>query len=161
MSNEQYIKDNEHAWDKRAENNDQWSIPVSEEEIAEAKKGNWSIFVTPVKRVPRNWFPEEMKGKKILCLAGGGGQQGPVLAATGADVTVFDNSTGQLGKDQMAAKRDGLTIHTVQGNMQDLSMFGASSLVKVSRTMFFISTLCALESSELAPIAFARITPEM
>ena len=93
MSNEQYIKDNERAWDKRSENNDQWSIPVSEEEIADAKKGNWSIFVTPVKRVPRNWFPEEMKGKKILCLASGGGQQGPVLAATGADVTVFDNST--------------------------------------------------------------------
>ncbi|MBP5491605.1 MAG: class I SAM-dependent methyltransferase [Clostridiales bacterium] len=123
MNNEQYIKDNERAWDKRSENNDQWSIPVTEEEIAEAKKGNWSIFVTPVKRVPRNWFPEEMKGKKILCLASGGGQQGPVLAATGADVTVFDNSTRQLEKDQMAAQRDGLTIHTVQGNMQTLPMF--------------------------------------
>jgi ubiquinone/menaquinone biosynthesis C-methylase UbiE len=123
MSNEQYIKDNERAWDKRSENNDQWSIPVSEEEIAEAKKGNWSIFVTPVKRVPRNWFPEEMKGKKILCLASGGGQQGPVLAATGADVTVFDNSTRQLEKDLLAAERDGLTIHTVKGNMQELPMF--------------------------------------
>lgn len=42
MSNEQYINDNEHAWDKRAENNDQWSILVSEEEIAEAEGYSWS-----------------------------------------------------------------------------------------------------------------------
>ena len=37
-----------------------------------------------------------MKGLKVLCLASGGGQQGPILAAIGADVTVFDNSQGQL-----------------------------------------------------------------
>jgi len=30
------------------------------------------------------------------CLASGGGQQGPVLAAAGAHVTVFDNSPRQL-----------------------------------------------------------------
>ena len=42
---------------------------------------------------------EKLDEKKILCLASGGGQQGPILAATGADVTVFDNSTKQLEKD--------------------------------------------------------------
>ena len=79
--------------------------------------------MTPSKKVPADWFPSELKGKKVLLLAGGGGQQGPVLAAAGADVTVFDNSTGQLEKEKFVAERDGLEIKTVQGNMQDLSVF--------------------------------------
>ena len=123
MSGADYVKDNELIWDKRSENGDRWSLPVSREEIAEAKAGNWHILLTPEKYVPRNWFPEDMKGVRILCLAGGGGQQGPVLAAAGAEVTVFDNSTKQLEKDILVAERDGLTIKTVQGNMQDLSAF--------------------------------------
>lgn len=64
-----------------------------------------------------------MFNKKVLCLAGGGGQQGPIIAATGATVTVFDYSEEQLAKDRYVAKRDGLNITTVQGNMQDLSVF--------------------------------------
>lgn len=64
-----------------------------------------------------------MVGRKVLCLASGGGQQGPILVASGADVTVFDNSQKQLEKDLFVAKRDNLEIKTVQGNMQDLSVF--------------------------------------
>jgi 2-polyprenyl-3-methyl-5-hydroxy-6-metoxy-1,4-benzoquinol methylase len=45
------------------------------------------------------WFPP-LKGADVLCLASGGGQQGPILAATGANVTVFDNSPRQLEQDQ-------------------------------------------------------------
>ena len=118
-----YVDDNSRIWDERSENEDQWSIPVSTQEIDEARKGNWSIVLTPSKPVPRDWFPDDMTGKKILCLASGGGQQGPILAATGAEVTVFDNSNKQLEKDAFVAERDGLKIKTVQGNMQDLSMF--------------------------------------
>ena len=40
--------------------------------------------------------------------------QGPILAATGADVTVLDNSKVQLEKDEFVAKRDNLIIKTVQ-----------------------------------------------
>ena len=122
-----YVKDNELIWDNRAENGDRWSLPVSPEETAEAKTGKWHILLTPEKPVPRDWFPEDMNGAKILCLASGGGQQGPILAAAGAEVTVFDNSTKQLEKDTFVAQRDGLTIKTVQGNMQDLSMFADGS----------------------------------
>ena len=122
-----YIVDNSRIWDERAEKADRWSIPVSSEEIEEARKGNWSITLTPEKPVPGDWFPDDMTDKKILCLAGGGGQQGPIMAATGACVTVFDNSNGQLEKDAFVSKRDGLAIRTVQGNMQDLSMFEDSS----------------------------------
>ena len=92
-----------------------------------ARNGTWSIVLTPTKPVPRSWFPDDLNGKKVLCLASGGGQQEPVLAATGADVTVFDNSPGQLQKDTFVAERDGLKIKTVQGNMQDLSPFADST----------------------------------
>lgn len=118
-----YIKENERIWDERSQNNDEWSIPVTSEMVTRAKEGVWSIVLTPTKPVPSNWFPENLKNKKILCLASGGGQQGPILAATGADVTVFDNSMKQLEKDAYVAQRDNLKIKTVQGNMQDLSMF--------------------------------------
>lgn len=122
-----YIVANSQIWDKRSENNDVWSIPVSKEEVERARKGKWSIVLTPAKPVPANWFPEKLEEKKVLCLAGGGGQQGPILAAAGADVAVFDNSKVQLEKDAFVAKRDGLTIKTIQGNMQDLSAFADES----------------------------------
>lgn len=119
-----YIEENKKIWDERSENNDTWSIPVTSEMVKLAREGIWSIVLTPTKPVPANWFPEKLDEKKILCLASGGGQQGPILAATGADVTVLDNSIKQLEKDAFVAQRDNLTIKTVQGNMQDLSMFG-------------------------------------
>lgn len=122
-----YVEENSRIWDKRAENNDRWSTVVTAEEVAKARKGEWHIILTPEKPVPHDWFPAEMKNLKVLCLASGGGQQGPILAATGADVTVFDNSQGQLEKDRFVAERDGLSIKTVQGNMQDLSMFADGS----------------------------------
>lgn len=118
-----YIEENGKIWDERSECGDTWSIPVTSEAVKLAKEGVWSIVLTPTKPVPENWFPENLAEKKILCLASGGGQQGPILAATGADVTVFDNSIKQLEKDAFVAERDHLKIKTVQGNMQDLSMF--------------------------------------
>ena len=57
----------------------------------------------------------------MLCLASGGGQQGPLLAAAGARVTVYDNSPRQLGQDRHVADRDGLQLETVEGDMRDLS----------------------------------------
>jgi ubiquinone/menaquinone biosynthesis C-methylase UbiE len=79
--------------------------------------------VTTDKPVPRNWFPQSLNGLKILCLASGGGQQGPVLAAVGAEVTVTDISKKQLEQDEFVAIRDGLNIKTLQGDMSDLSEF--------------------------------------
>jgi SAM-dependent methyltransferase len=42
----------------------------------------------------------------------------------GANVTVFDNSPRQLEQDRMVAKREGLVLITVEGDMRDLSDFG-------------------------------------
>ena len=75
-----------------------------------------SVALTIGKKVPEEWF-EKANGKKILGLACGGGQQGPVFALKGYDVTIMDFSTSQLERDEMVAKREGLTINTVQGDM--------------------------------------------
>src|SRR4029077_11928956 len=68
-----------------------------------------------------------MAAVPVLCLASGGGQQGPVLAAAGAQVTVFDNSPKQLARDAEVAARDGLQLRTVLGDMRDLGAFGDAS----------------------------------
>jgi SAM-dependent methyltransferase len=114
---------NREKWDRQVEHGNPWTIPSSPERIAEARSGKWSVLLTEIKPVPRAWFPEDMHGKDILCLASGGGQQGPVLAAAGANVTVFDNSPRQLDQDRMVARRDDLVLTTVEGDMRDLSIF--------------------------------------
>lgn len=121
-----YIKENSQKWDELSANDYVWSVPVTSDVVNMARQGKWSIVLTPTKPVPASWFPEPA-GKRVLCLAGGGGQQGPILAAAGAEVTVFDNSKKQLEKDEFVAQRDNLQIRTVQGNMQDLSVFADES----------------------------------
>lgn len=118
---------NREAWDKQASGGCVWTQPVTTEQIQAARQGDWEIKLTPTKMVPRAWFPADLRGVDILCLASGGGQQGPILAAAGANVTVFDNSPAQLERDRMVAERDGLQIRTVQGDMADLSMFPDAS----------------------------------
>lgn len=114
------------AWDREVERGNQWTIPVSEEIIARARQGQWEILLTPSKPVPREWFPE-LKGLDVLCLASGGGQQGPVLAVAGARVTVLDNSPKQLAQDRLVAERSSLILKTVEGDMADLAMFSDGS----------------------------------
>lgn len=117
------IKHNSDAWDKKVDEGSRYTQQVSSETIKKSKAGHWEISVTTEKSVPREWFPKVLDGLKILCLASGGGQQGPILAAAGADVTVTDISKKQLEQDEIVAKRDGLNLKTVQGDMSDLSDF--------------------------------------
>ncbi|AIF42921.1 class I SAM-dependent methyltransferase [Virgibacillus sp. SK37] len=116
-------KHNSDAWDKKVDEGSRYTQQVSSETIKRSKAGQWEISVTTEKSVPRDWFPEVLEGLKVLCLASGGGQQAPVLAAAGANVTVTDISKKQLEKDEMVARRDGLSLRTVQGDMSDLSGF--------------------------------------
>ncbi len=103
-----------------------WSVPAGAEVLAEARQGRWNILLTPTKPVPGSWVPP-LDGAEVLCLASGGGQQGPVLAAAGAVVTVLDASPRQLAQDRSVAERESLEITTVLGNMTDLSMFADAS----------------------------------
>ncbi|ACA56663.1 class I SAM-dependent methyltransferase [Clostridium botulinum] len=120
------ISHNSNAWDRKVENGSIWSKAVSTEIIEKAKKGEWEISVTAQKSIPKNWFPP-LEGLVILCLASGGGQQGQILAAAGADVTVVDISQKQLEQDIYVAKRDNLKINTLKCSMLELSMFSDES----------------------------------
>src|SRR4030095_14050801 len=94
---ENYLEYNRNAWNHQVKSGNRWTLPVSEEIIDAARNGEWGVVLTPNKKMPMNWFPA--KGSKVLGLASAGGQQGPVLAAAGYDVTVFDNSPAQLEVD--------------------------------------------------------------
>lgn len=110
------------AWNCEVSAGNPWTKPVSADDVAAARQGNWRILLTPTKSVPVDWFGR-IAGKRILCLASGGGQQGPILAAVGADVTVLDNSPAQLAQDTLVSERDRLEICVELGQMNDLSRF--------------------------------------
>lgn len=117
---------NRAAWDKQVEQGNRWSVPVSAEEVARARRGDWSVVLTPVKPVPREWFGD-VAGRDVLALASGGGQQAPILAAAGARVTTLDNSPAMLARDREVAEREGLSMRLELGDMRDLSRFADAS----------------------------------
>jgi SAM-dependent methyltransferase len=117
---------NREAWNRQVDEGNQWTVPVTPEQIAAARRGDWQLVLTPTRPVPRQWYPP-LEGCDVLCLASGGGQQGPILAAAGACVTVLDNSPRQLAQDRLVAEREGLAIRTIEGDMADLHMFSDES----------------------------------
>lgn len=119
-------KYNSQAWDKAVDEADKWTVPVSAEVVEKARLGDWSIVLTPEKAVPKDWLGD-VAGKDILCLASGGGQQAPILAAAGANVTCFDNSAKQLEQDKLVAEREGLQVRLEKGDAADLSRFADAS----------------------------------
>ncbi len=117
---------NRQAWDRQVSQGNEWTRPVGPDVIARARRGDWSVVLTATKPVPAAWFPP-LRGKDVLGLACGGGQQGPIFAAAGARVTILDNSPGQLQQDLLVAAREGLHIRAVEGDMADLSSMANGS----------------------------------
>lgn len=69
----------------------------------------------------------ELRGRAVLCLASGGGQQSAAFALLGAAVTVVDLSEEQLQRDRQAAEHYRVNMQTFQGDMRDLSFLSADS----------------------------------
>lgn len=107
------------------ENNVNWSACATTEEMQRAKEGRLSIKFFD-KEVPTDWL-KDVKGRKVLCLAGAGGLQAPLLACAGAEVTVLDLSEKMLEKDVKIAEEEQLSICIEKGNMCDLSRFADGS----------------------------------
>ena len=72
-------------------------------------------------------FIGDVRGKDVLCLASGGGQQTAAFAVLGANVTVLDLSDEMLAGDRLAAAHYHLPIRIEQGDMRDLSRFADAS----------------------------------
>ena len=116
MHEKDYTKENAKTIDQWVEEGWIWGIPISHEVYEKAVNGEWEMVLTPTKPVPKSWFPE-LKGKKILGLASGGGQQMPIFAALGGICTVLDYSDRQLASEEMVAKREGYDIEIVKADM--------------------------------------------
>ena len=111
-----YTDKNAEIIDRWVEEGWEWGTPITHEQFEAAKRGEWSIVLTPVKPVPRAWFGD-LRGKNVLGLACGGGQQMPILSGCGAICTVMDYSPRQLQTEREVAEREGYEIHTVRADM--------------------------------------------
>lgn len=107
---------NQQAWDAMARQGHRFCRPATPDELA-----------APLTTVdPAGWLGGDIRGWRVLCLAAGGGRQGPLYAAAGGQVTVVDLSGQQLAIDREVAHRHDLTLQTVQTPMNQLSMFDAA-----------------------------------
>lgn len=105
---------NRRAWDARARKGERFARPAPDEQFKE-----------PLKQVdPRGWLGD-ISGKRVLCLAAGGGRQAPLYAAAGAIVTVVDISPEMLVLDRQVAQERGLDIRAVEASMDNLSALPA------------------------------------
>jgi len=102
--------------DRWVEEGWEWGIPVTHEDFIAAQNGKWDMLLTPTKPVPHAWFGD-LKGKKVLGLASGGGQQMPIFAALGAECTVLDYSPKQLESERIVAHREGYDICIIRADM--------------------------------------------
>ena len=76
---------------------------------------------------PSGWLGGNITGKRVLCLAAGGGRQSALYAAAGGIVTVVDISGEMLVIDREVAAERGLAVRTVEASMDDLSALAAAS----------------------------------
>lgn len=99
-----------------------WSACATPAQLEKARAGRLELLWGDEKAIPDAWLGD-VRGKKILCLAGAGGLQAPMLACAGAEVTVLDLSEKMLEKDRVVAANEGLRLRLEKGNMCDLSRF--------------------------------------
>ena len=116
---------NRRAWDGEEEKGNWWTLITDEESIRKAREGKPEIRVTTTRPVPPSWYLP-LKGRKVLSLCGGGGQQTPVLAAYGSEVTSLDISPKQIEQDRKALSLYALEAETVVGSVLALPFPDAS-----------------------------------
>jgi SAM-dependent methyltransferase len=108
---------NRKAWDARVRNGACFTRPARDEE-----------FGNPLATVdPSGWLGPSIVGRRLLCLAAGGGRQSALYAAAGARVTVVDISAEMLSLDRQVAAERGLEVCTIEASMDDLSMLAPDS----------------------------------
>jgi SAM-dependent methyltransferase len=122
-----YTKLNADAWDKHVEDGYEWTKPISHERYAEACGGTMKVYLTPTIPTPLSWFPKITAETKILGLASGGGQQGPIFQALGADVTIMDFSDRQLEMERFVADREAYSISIIKADMTEKFPFANES----------------------------------
>ncbi len=113
---EKYSDINSKTIDNWVEHGWEWGVPIVHEDYIKATKGEWKMFLTPTKPVPKDWFCK-LKGAKVLGLASGGAQQMPIFAAEGAICTVLDYSQKQIDSEIAMAQKEGYEINAIRADM--------------------------------------------
>lgn len=104
---------NRAAWDRMAREGHRFARPARQADLD-----------SPLASVDGpGWLGGDITGQRVLCLAAGGGRQGPLYAAAGAIVTVVDISDEMLQLDREFAAQRGIDLRTVCASMDDLSPF--------------------------------------
>lgn len=111
-----YTKMNAKIFDQWINEGWKWGIPISDETYNRAKLGDFEVLLTPNKPVPKDWIGI-LKGKKVLGLASGGGQQMPIFQALGAEVVCLDISKKQLQTEKEFATKMGYHIELIEADM--------------------------------------------
>jgi len=107
-----YLAQNRRAWDERVERR-AWHTQAAADED----------FQNPLAALDEcGWLGGNVRGRRVLCLAAGGGKHGPLFAAAGADVTIVDLSPAMLEQDRRVAVARSLKVRTVETSMDNLSM---------------------------------------
>ena len=115
FTNMKYQAEIEEAWNDSECLADK-STAISHEEFLLALEGALNVSLAGIKMVPQEWFPK-LKNKNVLGLASGGGQQGPIFVAHGANVTIMDLSARQIESEKVVAEREGYSIRIIKGDM--------------------------------------------
>uniref|UniRef100_UPI003F4B0F2A class I SAM-dependent methyltransferase n=1 Tax=Brachyspira catarrhinii TaxID=2528966 RepID=UPI003F4B0F2A len=121
-----YTDINSKTIDKWIDEGWEWGKPITHETFLEAKNGKWNMLLTPTKYVPKEWYPD-LRDKKVLGLASGGGQQMPIFAALGSICTLMDYSQKQIDSDLMVSKRENYNINLVKADMSKIFQFDDES----------------------------------
>lgn len=101
---------NRAAWDRLAKKQDRLAKPARDVD-----------FANPLASVDGpGWLGGDIRGQRVLCLAAGGGRQGPIYAAAGAVVTVVDLSPAMLELDRKVAAERNIELKTVEASMDNL-----------------------------------------
>ncbi len=137
------IGHNRSAWNQLARQRNRFARPARDEDFHE-----------PLKSVDGpGWLGGNIQGKRVLCLAAGGGRQGPLYAAAGGIVTVVDISDEMLQLDREVARQRNLEMRVIEQSMDDLSCFEPASFDVVIHP---VST-CYVSNIELVYRQVARV----
>ena len=111
------LSHNRRAWDENVQRKQRHTVPATNVQ-----------YENPLAHAdPCGWLGDGVAGKRLLCLAAGGGKHSTLFATAGAIVTVVDISAKQLEQDRLIAKHRGLTIRVVEASMDDLSQLADAS----------------------------------
>lgn len=106
---------NRRAWDDMVRRRQRFTLPAKDEELVE-----------PLAIVDGlDWLGGDIRGRKLLCLAAGGGRQSALYASAGAEVTVVDISPEMLALDRAVATERRLNIRTIEASMDEMPMLAS------------------------------------